>query len=89
LIAFDDLMDVLSVHVAGTRAEDFGPAPTDQHMMIERDKSGRVVGIELFGASTIVPSFWKAHPDRKTVPGEILAELDRWLADRWSALKRA
>jgi hypothetical protein len=84
LIEFNDLTDVVSVYLAGTRAADFRPAPNDGHLLFETDAAGRVVGIELLGASALVPAFWRRHPDRVGVPHEILSELDRWLSQRWA-----
>lgn len=89
MIAFDDLTDVVSAYVADTRPVRYGPAPTDAHMMIERDALGAVVGVEIAGASAMRPSFWRQHPDRCIIPAAILAELDEWLAHRWGNLGRS
>jgi hypothetical protein len=89
LIDFDGLTDVVSVYLADTMAAHFGPAPTDHHMLVERDEGGRVVGVEVLGASALVPSFWNRHPDRHILPSEILDELDRWLKHHWADLGRA
>jgi hypothetical protein len=83
LISFDDLTEVLSAYVAGTRTAHFGPAPSDGHLMLERDHDGNVVGVELLTSSLSGLPFWKRHPDRGVVPTELVAEIDRWLARHW------
>jgi uncharacterized protein YuzE len=84
LINFNELTDVVSVYIDGTSAAKVLHAPKDNHILLELDTAGHVVGVEVFGASTIVPAFWKEHPDRAAVPAELLVELDRWLAHHWA-----
>lgn len=82
LIAFDDLTDVVSAYFADTRAEKYGPAPDSGRIMLELDATGAVIGIEIIGASHIVPSTWQGHSIRTRLPSELLTELDMWVENR-------
>lgn len=84
MIVFDELTDVVSVYVDGTRAERARPAPIDSHILLELDASGGVVGVEVMRASDLARNRWAEHPDRSVVPTDLLSELDRWLAHRWA-----
>jgi uncharacterized protein YuzE len=88
LIVFDDLVDVVSAHFADTRAARVSPAPADNHMLLEFDTAGNVVGVEIQGTADLVPDHWRRHPDRSFLPQEIATELDRWLTAHWADLGR-
>jgi len=84
VIVYDGLTDVVSAYVADTKGIDADRAPADNHILLERDRSGSVVGIEIMGASALVPARWRSHPDRAHVPTDLLLELDRWLSSHWA-----
>jgi uncharacterized protein YuzE len=88
VIRFDNLTDVVSAFIEDTKTAEYRPAPSDCHIMIERDAAGSVVGVELCGASRITRARWEHHPDRNIVPSDLLVELDRWLAMRWADARR-
>ena len=81
-VDFDDLTDVLSAFVAGTTTDRVLPAPCDGHLLVERDASGNVIGVEVLNASALRYSFWQTHPDRNILPYEILQVLDSWISSR-------
>jgi len=83
VIHFNALTDVVSAYVEGTRAAEVR-AGRDNHVVIEFDSTGTVVGVQVLGASKLVPSRWPEHPDRMAIPPTILSELDRWLAMHWA-----
>ena len=76
-IHYDKLTDVLSIHEP-EKAVTFGPSPHDNHLLLERDANGRVIGIEVLGASTVKVDAWADHPDRALVPKIISAFLIGW-----------
>jgi len=87
-IVFNDLTDVVSAYIADTAASSVTQAPSDRHILLEIDAAGHIVGVEVIGASVIVPERWREHPIRQTLPTTILAELDGWLRHRWADLGR-
>jgi|GEM_PF-4221186 len=82
LIQFNDLTDVVSAFFDGTKSSIYGPSQEDNHIMLERDATGQIVGVDVLGASDLKTSIWSRHPVRHDIPAEILGELDRWLARR-------
>lgn len=80
----DALTDVLSVWIRGTNGRYVSPAPRDTQLLIERDEEQKVVGIQIFGASSLVTSFWLNHPDRGLVPHILLQFVDNWMTDAWA-----
>jgi len=87
-VVFDDLTDAVSVFVIGTRSARVRPSPNDPRMLLEFDSCNVVVGVDVLGASVLVPSAWQQHPDRALIPRDILRELDSWLAHRWADIGR-
>jgi uncharacterized protein YuzE len=87
-IVFDEITDVVSVFIDGKRARKVRNAQHDHQILLEYDADGKIVGIEVTGASVLDPSKWPYHPDRGAMPAELLDELDRWLRHRWADLGR-
>jgi len=81
-VRFDDLTDVLSAYVPGTISDRVHPAQYDGHLLLELDESGQVVGIELLNASVLKHSYWKTHPDRNSLPLELIQGVDHWMINR-------
>jgi uncharacterized protein YuzE len=83
-IEFDDFADVVSARVHGAKIVRARPAPWDQHILLELDADGHVVGLEVYGPRVIKPAFWRGHPGRTELPLHLLTELDAWLAAFWA-----
>lgn len=79
---FDDLTDSMSVYFVGSRARSMLPAKADGHILLESDTDGCVVGLQLLGTVSLDQAKWPHHPDRSSIPAELLSELDRWLMHR-------
>ena len=82
MIDFDAMTDVLVVQRDGAAIVKGRPSPHDNHLMLELDAGGAVVGLLLMSASVRILSAWRAHPDRGLLPPDILAEVDAWLEQR-------
>lgn len=81
---YDEVTDVLCAWLTGVPASHCGPATVDMHLLLERDEHLQIVGLQILGASTLVPSFWKSHPDRVEIPVVLLQFVDNWLAEAWA-----
>lgn len=84
-IVFDPQTDVVSAFFVGTASHRVRPAPHDGLLVLEFDVNDNVIGLELCGATVLIPSAWKAHPDRALVPQPMLDELDLWLDAHWTS----
>jgi hypothetical protein len=81
---FDDSIDVLTASLTSARVVRARPSETDGQLILRLDPSGRVVGLQLIGASKIRPALWEKHPERARLPPTLLSEVDAWLAELWS-----
>jgi uncharacterized protein YuzE len=84
VIVYDDLTDVVSAHLADAAGGDVDRASADSYLLLDKDVNGAVVGVEIMGASALIPSRWRTHPDRPLIPSAMLQELDRWFEAHWA-----
>lgn len=77
-LSFDDEVDVLYARLEGSEIVDSRESDSDFELVLNFDKSGKIVGIQLIGARVIPDSVWATHPARALLPPEILNVVDRW-----------
>lgn len=81
-LALDEDQDVLYVTLADFESALSEESPSDGYLIINYSKDKRVVGVQVIRAREMVPEEWQNHPDRDSLPPEILNAVDSWYAER-------
>lgn len=76
---YDSTGDVLYVRYKDSEVRDSIEAPGDPCTILNLDGRGKVVGLQMLHASNL-GTFWRDHPDRYRIPGDIARAVDGWVA---------
>src|SRR5579872_3548106 len=77
--------DVLYVREAGVQIWSSEPIQGDDFVILNMDRDGRVVGLQLMCAREMAHARWREFFHPPEIPEEIYATVDRWLRDHASA----
>lgn len=77
-VDFDERTGVLYVREQGARFAHSAEFDSDDFLILNHDREGRVVGIQVISASDFA-SEWVGHPVRDLIPPPIRERADSWM----------
>ena len=81
VVHHDETLDVLRVRLANDTIVRAKAAPSDGHLILELNREGNVVGIEMLDTN-MRPAFWEQHPDQALIPASISSGVKAFLESR-------
>lgn len=78
-IDYDSFSDVLYIKRTNATVADNEPCADDTEIVKSFDGNGAVVGVIFMGADKITPLQWSRHPERSSLPNDIVEALDSWI----------
>ncbi len=73
----DSNADVLYLRLEGARIEHSREAPSDDSLILNMDREGQIVGVQVLYASNLA-EHWHEHPDKGMLPAALCSALDNW-----------
>lgn len=80
-LALDEASDVLYLRLPGRSLYSSSQLPSDSFLIVNRDATGEVVGLQALYASDLVHA-WSEHPDRHLLPPSFAAAIDTWASSQ-------
>jgi hypothetical protein len=84
-VSLDRAREVVTIRRAGARIADSRDAEHDTYLFLDLDDENRVVGVRLVAANEMPPDYWQHHPDRASLPRDILSKLDELIPELYNA----
>jgi hypothetical protein len=75
-VSLDAAHEVVMIRRTGARVVVSRDADHDTYLFLDLDDENHVVGVRLTAANEMPPEYWRHHPDRGSLPGDILSKLD-------------
>lgn len=73
--------DVLCAKIAEDRVYASRPLPDDDFVILNRDRDGRVIGVQILNVREMTVGRWREF-FKKDVPQPLFALVDEWLGER-------
>jgi uncharacterized protein YuzE len=78
-IDYDSLSDVLYIKRTNAVIADNEPCVDDTEIVRSFDRDGTIIGVIFIGADKTTPLQWSRHPERLSLPNDIVEALDSWI----------
>lgn len=82
VLSVDNTTGVLYIRRMGSISSICRHSSHDLDVIFSLDESGGIVGVTILGAADMNQGVWFGCPDRKSIPKDILDEVDNWFLQR-------